>query len=134
VYITEKDAIITHSVLGRFVSFEGGDTSIGFEAQRDKPNGDVIHFQQPVERGNITCKRFYDPMVELPFEARHDKGDPIEGTIAVQYLDPDTGLVIPGRTKTFAACKVTKVTPPPKNANSYSPAETTYEFVWQKQA
>lgn len=133
-YITEKDAIISHAVLGKFVSFDGGGSTIGFDGVRDKPNGDVIHFQQPTERDNITLKRFYDPMVDDAFIARHDKGDPMEAATTVQPLDPDLKIVIPGHLKTYVGCKVTKVTPPKFDANSTSPSEITYELVYQKLA
>lgn len=132
-YATEKDAIITHSVLGKFVVFEGGDTSIPVEGHRDKPNGDVVQFQGAVERGAITTTRFYDPNVEIPFEMRHDKGDTIDGTITVQPIDAD-GIAIPGRLKTYTGCKVTKIAPPKTDANSYTPSTIQYEFSWVKRA
>lgn len=131
-YISEKDGIITHSVLGKFVTLDGGDSNIAFDEQRDEPNGDVIHFQQPNTRGALTLTRLYDPSRELQYELRHDQGDPLLGDIVVLHLDPGTGLAIPGKASTFFGCKVTKIAPPKKDAMSYAAAKVSYEFTWVK--
>lgn len=129
--ITEKDAVITHSVLGEFTSFEGGESSIPITTEVVDSKGSQEHFQGTPERTNITLGRHYDPVAETDFEKRHGNGDALAGEILVQFIDPD-GIPIPGRSHTYVGARVTRLAPPPKNKNSNTPSRIQYECVWLK--